>query len=241
MGILDAAIGQITEFMSRRCPEQPGTTFLYDGSGCPWPVGGKKNIVLGQDTGVELGNPRKESLSLILWTEGMSRIHDGRITIIGPDLPESRGKSLPFAKIVMVAVHGFNEENTCDRWQEMDLLRFDINLAGYMMRAVSQYQREWSRVSHNALEKGFSFSILGSALMERMKIREYIDGVEILFVTESPEAIRELRDVANGAMAIIGALNRMNEEIEADCPTCDYRVVCDTVDGLRKMHAARSR
>ena len=79
------------------------------------------------------------------------------------------------------------------------------------------------------------------AVMDRMKTREYIDGVEILFVTESPEAIRELREVANGAMAIIGALNRMNEEIEADCPTCDYRVVCDTVDGLREMHAARSR
>jgi hypothetical protein len=40
-------------------------------------------------------------------------------------------------------------------------------------------------------------------------------------------------------MAIIGALNRMNEEIEADCPTCDYRAVCDAVDGLREMHATR--
>ena len=227
--------------MSSRYPGQPGTTFLYDGSGCAWPAGGEKNIVLAQDTGVELGNPRQESLSLILWAEGMSRIKDGRITVIGPDLSESLGKSLPFAKIVMAAVHGFNEENTCDRWQEMDLLRFDIDLAGYMMRAVSQYQREWSRVSHDALEKGFSFSILGSALMDKMKAKDYIDGVEILFVTESPEAVRKLRDVANEAMAIIGALNRMNEEIEADCPTCDYRAVCDAVDGLREMHAARSR
>lgn len=214
-------------------------TFLYDGKGCPWPIGGKNNIVLAQDTGVELGNPRQESLSLILWAEGHLGIQDGRITVIGPDLPESRGKSLPFAKIVMVSVHGFNEENTCDRWQAMDLLRFDIDLAGYMMRAVSQYQREWSRVSHDSLDKGFSLSILGSALIDTMKAKEYIDAVEILFVTESPEAVRELREVAGGAMAIIGALNRMNEEIEADCPTCDYRVVCDAVDGLREMHAAR--
>ena len=230
MGILDNAIGQIVEFMIRRSAMQPGTTFLYNGTGCPWPAGGKKNIVLVQDTGVELGNPRQESLSLILWAEGMSRISDGRITVIGPDLQESRGKSLPFAKIVMAGVHGFNEKNTCDRWQEMDLLRFDIDLAGYMMRAVSQYQREWSRVSHDALEKGFSFSILGSAIRDKMNAKEYIDGVEILFVTESPEAVRELREVSNEAMAIIGALNRMNEEIEADCPTCDYRVVGDAVD-----------
>ncbi|MHB8139029.1 MAG: hypothetical protein ACYDGO_11685 [Smithellaceae bacterium] len=241
MGILDAAIGQIRNYMSRRRPGQPDKLFLYDGKGCSWPVGGKKNIVLGQDTGIELGNPRQESLSLMLWADEHAHVHDGRITVIGPDLPDAKGKSLPFAKIVMVAVHGFNEENTCDRWQEMDLLRFDIDLAGYMMRAVSQYQREWSRVSSDALEKGFSFSVLGSALMDRMKAKEYIDGVEILFVTESPEAVRELREVANGAMAIIGALNRMNEEIEADCPTCDYRAVCDAVDGLREMHAARSR
>ena len=239
MGILDAAIGQITDFMSRRWQGAPGKTFLYDDTGSPWPTGGKNNIVLLQDTGVELGNPRQESLSLILWTDGPSRIQDGRITVIGPDLPESRGKSLPFAKIVMATVHGFNESNTCDRWQEMDLLRFDIDLAGYMMRAVSQYQREWSRVSRGALEKGVSFKILGSALLDRMKAKEYIDGVEILFVTESPGAIRELRKVADGAMAIIGALNRMNEEIEADCTACDYRVVCDAVDGLREMHTAR--
>ena len=239
MGILDAAIGQIRDYMSHRCLKQPVATFHYDGKGCPWPVGGKKNIVLAQDMGIELGNPRQESLSLILWADEHAHIHDGRITVIGPDLPDAKGRSLPFAKIVMVAVHGFDEGNTCDRWQEMDLLRFDIDLAGYMMRAVSQYQREWSRVSRDALEKGLSFSILGSALMDRMKEKEYIDGVEILFVTESPEAVRELREVANGAMAIIGALNRMNEEIEADCPTCDYRAVCDAVDGLREMHAAR--
>ena len=241
MGILDAAIDQIREYISRCCQGQPVTTFLYDGKGCPWPACGRNNIVLAQDTGVELGNPRQESLSLILWTDMPSRISDGRITVIGPDLQDARGKSLPFAKIVIAAVHGFNEGNTCDRWQEMDLLRFDIALAGYMMRAVSQYQREWSRVSHDALEKGFSFSILGSALMDKMKAREYIDGVEIILVTESPRAVRELREVAVGAMAIIGALNRMNEEIAADCPTCDYRTVCDTVDGLREMHAARSR
>jgi CO dehydrogenase/acetyl-CoA synthase beta subunit len=239
MGILDAAIVQMREYMNRRCQGQPVATFHYDGTGCQWPAGGQNNIVLGQDTGIELGNPRQESLSLILWADKNVRIHDGRITVIGPDLPDAKGKSLPFAKIVMVAVHGFNEENTCGRWQEMDILRFDINLTGYMMRAVSQYQREWSRVSRDALDKGFSFSILGSALMDMMKTKEYVNGVEIIFVTESPEAVRELREVANGAMAIIGALNRMNEEIEADCPTCDYRVVCDAIDGLREMHNAR--
>jgi len=239
MGILDSAIGRIEEFISLRSAMHPTKTFLYNGTVCPWPVGGNKNIVLVQDTGVELGNPRQESLSLILWAEGMSRISDGRITVIGPDLQESRGKSLPFAKIVMAGVHGFNDENTCNRWQEMDLLRFDIDLAGYMMRAVSQYQREWSRVSHEAIDKGFSFSILGSTLMDKMKAKDYIDKVEILFVTESPAAVRELREVSNEAMAIIGALNRMNEEMEADCPTCDYRVVCDAVEGLREMHAAR--
>jgi len=241
MGILDASIGQITDFISRRCQGRPVAAFHYDGTGCPWQAGGKKNIVLAQDTGIELGNPRQESLSLILWAEEHVHIQDGRITVIGPDLPDAQGKSLPFAKIVMAAVHGFDEENTCDRWQEMDLLRFDINLAGFMMRAVSQYQREWSRVSHVALENGFSFSMLGSALMDRMKAKEYIDGVEILFVTESPEAIRELREVANDAMAIIGALNRMNEEIEANCPACDYRAVCDAVDGLREMHSRRGK
>ncbi|MEZ4578964.1 MAG: hypothetical protein R2875_13445 [Desulfobacterales bacterium] len=45
----------------------------------------------------------------------------------------------------------FNADNSYDRYREMELLRYDIHLKGYMMRGVSQYQREWSRVSHEAM------------------------------------------------------------------------------------------
>ena len=91
MGILDPAIGQIRNYMRNQCQRQPVKTFDYDGKGCSWPVGGKKNIVLSQDTGIELGNPRQESLSLILWAEDPVHIHEGRITVIGPDLPDAKG------------------------------------------------------------------------------------------------------------------------------------------------------
>ncbi len=49
MGILDPAIGQIRNYMRNQCQGQPVKTFDYDGKGCSWPVGGKKNIVLGQE------------------------------------------------------------------------------------------------------------------------------------------------------------------------------------------------
>ena len=60
--------------------------------------------------------------------------------------------------MVIVGGSDFDEDNTYDRYREMELLRYDIHLKGYMMRGVSQQQREWSRVSKEAINNGFSFT-----------------------------------------------------------------------------------
>jgi CO dehydrogenase/acetyl-CoA synthase beta subunit len=78
-----------------------------------------------------------------------------------------------------------NAENIYDRYREMDHLRYDISLKGYMMRAVSQYMREWSRISKEAINKGFSLFTLGGALIDKYRKLNYIDAVEIIFVTSS--------------------------------------------------------
>jgi hypothetical protein len=64
-----------------------------------WPEGGGRNIVMKEDLGLELGSPQMESLSCLLWTHDLASIENGRITLIGPDFPESMGKSIPFGKV----------------------------------------------------------------------------------------------------------------------------------------------
>ncbi len=135
--------------------------------------------------GLELGSPGKESVSCLLWTENLATVADGRITLVGPDFPESAGKSLPFGKVVLVGVEGFTEDNAYDRHKELDFLRYDLDLKGFMMRAVSQYMREWCRISSEALLKGFSARILGSALMALFRKKPYVKAVEVIFLTSS--------------------------------------------------------
>ena len=104
-----------------------------------------------------------------------------------------------------------------------------------MMRAVSQYMREWSRVSGEAVENGFSFSILGSALSKKLKEFNYIDSVEILFVTSSAEDVRELKKTGDRFLQYINAMTKMTEEMEFECESCEFQTICDEAEELRNM------
>jgi len=166
-------------------------------------------------------------------------VHDGKVSLIGPDIRESSGKSLPFGKVVLVQVSGFDEETTYDKYKEMESVRYSLDLKGYMIRAVSQYQREWSRISKEAVKNRFSFEILASALRKEYLKKDYIHAVEFLFVTSSAEDVGELQDVTKNVGRAISALNKMLSEIDPDCDECEYNDVCDEVDELKKMKKNR--
>ncbi|HOT46493.1 MAG TPA: hypothetical protein PLM53_13905 [Spirochaetota bacterium] len=201
----------------------------------PWPAGEKGNIVLQCDTAVELGNPRDESASFLVWTGDADLVRDGMITRIGPDAAGSDGARLPLGKAVILHVEGFTEENCYERHREIELARYDVNLKGYMMRAVSQYMREWSRISRQAIADGFSLDVLASALMDRHRRLDYVRGAEILIVTSSPDDVRSLQHVGERAVRLIGAMNKMARELSFDCGTCDFTDVCGEVSELRSM------
>jgi len=120
-------------------------------------------------------------------------------------------------------------------------LRYGIDLKGYMMKAASQYQREWSRVSHEALDRGFSSGILGGALLERFKALEFVETCEVFFVTSSGEDVRELKNISNAVIQIVGAMNKMLEELSFDCDDCEYVDVCSDVFELKKMKMSAER
>ncbi|MGB5218903.1 MAG: hypothetical protein WBN66_11470 [Smithella sp.] len=204
-----------------------------------WPSGKGRNVVLSDEMAVELGSPQMNSVSCLLWTEKPDFVRDGKISLIGPDIKESNGKSLPFGKIVLMDVRGFDEENTYDRYKEMEAVRYSLDLKGYMIRAVSQYQREWSRISREAVQRGFSFEVLGAALREEYLKKDYIHAVEILFVTSSAGDVGELQEMTKNVGRTISALNKMLSEIDPDCDECEYNDVCDEVDELKGMRKTR--
>jgi CO dehydrogenase/acetyl-CoA synthase beta subunit len=200
-----------------------------------WPGGHGRNIVLKEDMGLELGSPEMESVSCLLWTEDHSLIADGRITLIGPDFPQSAGKSLPFGKVVLLGVEGFTHDNAYDRHKELDFLRYDLDLNGFMMRAVSQYMREWCRISRESLALGFSAPVLGSSLMALFKGAPYVKAFEVIFSTSSTDDVHRLKEITAPAEKIIAAMNKMAAEMDFECGSCDYQDVCDEAEGLKGM------
>jgi CO dehydrogenase/acetyl-CoA synthase beta subunit len=234
MALFEKQLSEIREYLRSR-EGGPGYREYRHAAEIAWPSGMKRNVVLAQDTAVELGNPREESSSCLIWHDDPGSVRDGVITLIGPELAECAGQSVPFGKVVIIGVSGFNAENSYDRYREMDSVRYEMDLKGYMMRAVSQFQREWSRVSREAVDSGFSFPVLGGALIDAYRRKEYVRSVEVLFVTSSREDVRGLVPVSDGAMRIIAAMNKMFEELDYDCGTCENTEVCGEVEDLRTM------
>jgi CO dehydrogenase/acetyl-CoA synthase beta subunit len=207
-----------------------------------WPAGERGNIVLHSDTAIELGNPRDESVSFLVWTPDTSLIRNGITTVIGPDVSSFSGTNLPFGKVVLLGVDGFTEDNCYERHREIEITRYGMNLKGYMIRAASQYMREWSRISKEAITSGFSLTVLSSALMAMFREKiEYIKSVEILFVTSTPEDVRSLRNIGDRAARLIGAMNKMAQELSFDCGTCDFTDVCSEVDALKSMRQSMKK
>ena len=173
--------------------------------------------MLSQDTAVELGNPRDVSTSFLLWDEGNGSDEGNAIFLNGPDLPQRRGSMLPFGKVVLIHGRGFTAENTYDRCRELEGVRYALDLKGYMLRAVSQYQREWSRISKEAMDNGFSLRILGGALIDKFLELDFVRSVEVIFITAGRHEVLEMKAVSDQVMKVIGAMNKMTSELSFDC------------------------
>jgi len=199
-----------------------------------WPECDRGAIVLKPDTGTELGGPSTESLSLLLWDKNSSDITDNQISLIGPDIA-IRPDPFPFARIVLVEIKDSDEENIYERYREMNLARFDLNLSGYMVKALPDQMREWSRISIDSLDDGCSLFMLGKAFIAMLKKFEYVVSVEVIYVTSSAEDLKELALHGEKAGRYINAMTKMSECMDFDCSGCDFLDICGDVSSLQAM------
>ncbi|MFW5989622.1 MAG: hypothetical protein ACOCPQ_05245, partial [Desulfosudaceae bacterium] len=137
MGLFDDHFNRLRSYLEKR-KHRPDLTVLEPGqTTADWPAGTRNNLVLSSDMAVELGSPQTASTSFLAWTEEADTLNHGRLTLLGPDIPAETRSLVPFGKAVLVGVEGFDENNSYDRFREMELAKYDIRLFGYMMRAVS--------------------------------------------------------------------------------------------------------
>ncbi len=228
-----------------QCPEAAREVL----AGLPVRVGpgATTGIILREDTFVELGSPSTASCAFVLWSDDPGLVRGGRITLVGPDIAESAGESLPFGQVLMLGGSALQEEDqeALDRSQYV----FD-QIEGYMLRSVPQ--RVWSRVSKAAVDKGFDFETLGRALIGLCKTRvPKVEAMEILFVTSCKEDVDSLESIAAQVTKIsrgirrTGLVRRLDGTYECTmdyhCNTCSDKPVCDGIRELVALRKAKGR
>jgi CO dehydrogenase/acetyl-CoA synthase beta subunit len=199
-----------------------------------WPVGGENNFVFKQEIGVELGSPKKESVSFVFHTEKTEKIRNGRISIIGPELHECNEDKLDFGQIIMVGIQRKNPASDYHLFQKLEEIKYKVDLKGYMRRGVSQFLREWSRIGKSALDSGFNLRTLGQALIREYGNLPLVTSVEILLTTES-RIVRELKPIAGKVMRLLQAAHKMEDDDLMDCDTCEYADLCQESDDLKNI------
>ncbi len=194
--------------------------------------GANPGIILRSDTFVELGNPSAGSCACLLWTNDCSRVDDGRIRVIGSDVPESAGKSLAFGQVVMVAGSSLGPEQHPSLEQAQYVAD---QVEGYMVKTASRNM--WGRVSKEAGAKGFDFKTLGGALRVLVKdAAAEVEAVEVLFVTSSKEDVAALASIAGKVRQAAETVVKehwkargYDLDCDLSCASCDDKGVCDDI------------
>lgn len=254
MSIYDAYVPRIGEYVADlrsrgrqvrqyHCPSDPGR--LLDGLPIRVGPGASQGIILRSDTFLEIGNPEAGSAAFLLWTEKPSLISNGRITLIGPDIPESPDASLPFGQVLMVGGSGLTEKDH----QPLEHTQFVADrIEGYMIRSVAQVI--WSRVRKEAAARGFCFETLGRALMSIFRTDvPGIEAMEIVFVTSSRDDLEPLVTIGAQVNKIFKSMLREDWKSRGydiyecasgyDCRSCPDQVVCDDIREVIKVRKVK--
>jgi CO dehydrogenase/acetyl-CoA synthase beta subunit len=236
MGLFELKIEQLRSQLEDATPE-PRVCSVCDARG--WPRRANKQMILEQDMGVELGKGGLQSFAAVLWTESMDRVRDGVISVYGQDIPllaaPGGARSVPFGKVALLGVDFIPSKEVYAAFEKMDAVRFAQNLKGYMLRGFTQRNREWSRISREACNNGFDFTVLGSELIRDYLALPFVRRAEMFFFTDDA-LIRALAPVIDECHKITRALNTIFEGIHMDCKSCDEAPICAEIDGLRRLH-----
>ena len=203
------------------------------------------DIVLKEETRMELGHPSMGSCAAVLVTHRMDLVSDGTISLIGPEITEMEEGRHPFAQIILAALNRPDKidlpsqttmeiENISSRIDRV--AHQSAQTDGYMIRSVPSLI--WARVSKKAFHSGFSLNGLGGRILAAIKHGcPQVRACSIFFVTRSKTEVDELDDLVEKARVkqrqletyAVGSDGEFECSRELDCNSCSEQVVCDTI------------
>ena len=207
----------IAAFVSR-------TGFAVGGPGSP-------EVVLASQVAVELGHPCTASEAFLLMTTSDGLVTPGRISCAGPDVSGLGKGPEPLGQIVLLQIA---RDRTPDPFDLENAQYLTHRLPGYMVRSLPG--RLWVRISRGAAAAGLTLETVGQALIAAYLEFEGVEGVEVVFITASEEAVASLAPIAREAKILAGQHKKLVlspdggvECTDLHCEECEERTVCDAL------------
>lgn len=190
-----------------------------------------KEVILQEETGLELGGINKKSFLLVFPVQELETIHNGNITLLGQEIKAIKKSPIDFGLFILIGVNKSEIEN-----DELRQLSFISNsIEGFLIRTIPR--RFWCRISSNALQRNFSFEFLGNAIFHlyHQKFGNLIKAMEIFFINTYTDSIGHFREISSEITAqftkkwkakIEDWKKKIDCEYDWGCQICPYRENC---------------
>ena len=214
--------------------KKAGVIEVTDDAKSAWPVTKSSELVMQRDSAFELGGGTNPSVNFTLVSTENFVEEDG-IFLVGDDI-KNIDSDCAFARIVILATDEIGEaEDAYDAIRNMEFARYHVFPKGYMVRVSSFSNQEQVRISKEAKQSGINFSSIGKAYIKKYKAIKHVKNARIIFITNK-ELVESLSPYAKTADDITKSLTHILDGLATDCGHCDFKKVCDEVEGMKEMH-----
>ncbi len=194
-----------------------------------------KEIILEEETGLELGGMNKKSFSIVIPIKEINLINHGKISLLGREVNKIKEPAIDFGIILLIGI----QDNTHINEDELRQLNFISNgIEGFSIRTIPR--RFWCRISTSALQKGFSFEFLGNVIINlyKQKFKDLIKSVEVIFINSYPSSIEQFVVLSSDILSKVKEkwkkkIDEWRKRIDCDydwgCEICPYQEECYNV------------
>jgi len=191
-----------------------------------------KEIILQEETQLELGGLNRKSFSLVYPTIELNQIEDGKIYLLGPEIQEITEPSVDFGLFLLIQAKNLSEKE----FNNLRSLNFiSDGIEGFLIRTIPR--KFWCRISTDVIKKNFSFEFLGNAIfyLYKQKFKNLIESMEVFFINSYPNLIDEFMSIVSEIIAHINDQwiqkieewrKRIDCEYDWGCEICPYQEEC---------------
>ena len=199
-----------------------------------------KDIILEDETSLELGGIKRKSFSLIYPSSNLdfiNHIKNGRITLIGLESKEILDVSTDFGMIILIGVKNISEKDY-ESLKQFNLISNGIE--GFLIRTIPR--KFWCRISKN-IRPYFSFEFLGNAIfyLYKQRFKDLIGMMEIFFINSYSDLIDEIIELSSKITIAqnkkwLKKIEEWKKRIDCDydwaCEICPYQEDCYDIKKL---------